>query len=148
MPRALLRLHLLLPNLPWRPPTPSLFTHSLSSLSSSAALLPRPSVSLCFRTSVDCLRCRLPQPCCRTFNCVILSCTASRNHLFPSSPLCPSGPSAEIQQKDVFPLIRSAEMKSCISAEGCISFSGNAMNPSAEAFALWHSYSPIVEAAT
>jgi hypothetical protein len=51
VPRPLLRLHLLLPNLPLRPPAFSHLTHSLASPSSSAALLPRPSVSLlfCFR---------------------------------------------------------------------------------------------------
>jgi hypothetical protein len=69
--RTLLRLHLLLPDLPLRPPAFSHLTPSLSSPSSSAASLPRPSVSLllCFsiRTSVYCLSlgCRLPQPCCR-----------------------------------------------------------------------------------
>jgi hypothetical protein len=58
VPRALLRLHLLPPDLPLRPPTPSPLTHSLVSPSSSAALLPRPSVSLLFcfhiRTAVHC----------------------------------------------------------------------------------------------
>jgi hypothetical protein len=59
----------LLPNPPLRPPTSSHLTLSLASPSSSAALLPHPSVPLlfCCRTSVHCLslRCRLPQPCCR-----------------------------------------------------------------------------------
>jgi hypothetical protein len=67
VPRALLHLQLLLPDLPLRSPAFSPLTHSLAFPSSSAALLPRPSVSLLFffRTSVciHCLslRCRLPK---------------------------------------------------------------------------------------